>query len=354
MAFESKSRQIAAHLRKAILRGKWRPGDRLPSERDLLANLGVSRTPLNDALNVLVTEGLIERKQGSGTYVCNRQRTPLIAILGNIDTIVVPYGYYYRTLIQAIRQQASAGGYHAVLSIGHGDTTEAFAESIHLLDESIARQVMGVISVVAMGPLEAQFLQRHIPCVSIVSIVPRGQHCVVWNYERMARLGIQRLRTAGFNRFAVFYRTHDGGRSQQVLDQAVETWLRGSGLEPEQAPRVAVPLDVTMRRGAEAFKQLWQSPNRPRAIFFLDDGLCEETLPGILELGVRVPEDLAIVTHSNAGRCFNFPVPLTMVEYDPAEGARVAWTMLQQLMGGKPPPEPVVEIGPVIREGRSL
>lgn len=354
MAFESKSRQIAAHLRKTILRGKWKAGERLPSERDLLVKLGVSRTTLNDALNVLVTEGLIERKQGSGTYVCDHDRSPTIAILGNVDSIVVPYGYYYRSIIQAIRLRVTEAGFQAVLSIGHGETTEAFASSIHLLSESIARQVMGVISVVSMGALEDQFLRRRIPCVSVVAIVPTGKHCVVWDYERMATLGIQRLRQAGHAQFAVFYRKTDEPREQQVMDQSVEKWLRAAAVTPEQVTCVRVPMDVTMRRGTEAFKRLWQGSNRPRAIFFLDDGLCEETLPGILELGVRVPEDLAIITQGNAGRYFNFPVPLTMVEFDPTEGVRIAWDMLQQLMAGNVAEQPIVYLGPAIREGRSL
>lgn len=61
--------QIAEYIRLQIRAGALRPGDRLPPEDELCKLFQVSRTTIRAALNELVLEGLIYRKQGRGSYV---------------------------------------------------------------------------------------------------------------------------------------------------------------------------------------------------------------------------------------------------------------------------------------------
>ncbi|MFM2035540.1 MAG: hypothetical protein RL459_805 [Pseudomonadota bacterium] len=67
-------RQIAERLRSAILAGDYRPGARLPAERDLAQILGVSRPSVREALIALEVDGWVEVRTGSGVYVL--ERTP--------------------------------------------------------------------------------------------------------------------------------------------------------------------------------------------------------------------------------------------------------------------------------------
>jgi DNA-binding FadR family transcriptional regulator len=62
-------RQIADQLRGLIAAGEWPLGSRLPPERDLAAQLGVSRPSVREALIALEVEGLVEVRMGSGIYV---------------------------------------------------------------------------------------------------------------------------------------------------------------------------------------------------------------------------------------------------------------------------------------------
>jgi len=62
-------RQIADQLRTLIERGEFAAGTRLPPERDLAVQLGVSRPSVREALIALEVEGLVEVRMGSGIYV---------------------------------------------------------------------------------------------------------------------------------------------------------------------------------------------------------------------------------------------------------------------------------------------
>src|SRR3954468_23424078 len=62
-------RQIAEQLRGLIAGGEFAPGARLPAERDLARQLGVSRPSVREALIALEVEGWVEVRTGSGIYV---------------------------------------------------------------------------------------------------------------------------------------------------------------------------------------------------------------------------------------------------------------------------------------------
>jgi GntR family transcriptional repressor for pyruvate dehydrogenase complex len=62
--------QVADQIRKVIGQGSFGPGSRLPPERELALQLGVSRPSLREALIALEIQGIVEIRMGSGVYVC--------------------------------------------------------------------------------------------------------------------------------------------------------------------------------------------------------------------------------------------------------------------------------------------
>jgi GntR family transcriptional regulator, transcriptional repressor for pyruvate dehydrogenase complex len=73
---------------------RLKPGDRLPTERELIAEFGVSRTVVRDALSRLREQGLVESRQGSGVYVRDGLLPPsraesIATLSGIIQTIEV-------------------------------------------------------------------------------------------------------------------------------------------------------------------------------------------------------------------------------------------------------------------------
>jgi GntR family transcriptional regulator len=69
--------QLAHKLAEAINAGRWHAGEALPSERVLSEKLGVSRVTARKALDELVDQQLIARRQGSGTFIAPRLEEPL-------------------------------------------------------------------------------------------------------------------------------------------------------------------------------------------------------------------------------------------------------------------------------------
>ena len=61
--------QVGESLRRAITTGKYRPGERLPSEIELTETHGVSRTVVREAVAALRSDGLVEVRQGAGIFV---------------------------------------------------------------------------------------------------------------------------------------------------------------------------------------------------------------------------------------------------------------------------------------------
>jgi GntR family transcriptional regulator len=61
--------QIKQRLRGEIARGTYQPGDKLPSEQELLQRFGVSRITVRQAISDLERDGLVTRRHGKGTFV---------------------------------------------------------------------------------------------------------------------------------------------------------------------------------------------------------------------------------------------------------------------------------------------
>ncbi|OYV60145.1 MAG: GntR family transcriptional regulator [Actinobacteria bacterium 21-73-9] len=72
--------QVAAEIRRAILDGEARPGERLPQARDLAAELGVNTNTVLRALRALRDEGVVEMGRGRSIRVSGRPDRGAVAV----------------------------------------------------------------------------------------------------------------------------------------------------------------------------------------------------------------------------------------------------------------------------------
>ena len=72
----SLSDQVVERLRTEIVEGRWRVGERIPPEPELMVSLGVARGTLREALRALQYSGMLDIRRGDGTFVSARSEVP--------------------------------------------------------------------------------------------------------------------------------------------------------------------------------------------------------------------------------------------------------------------------------------
>ncbi|PDT50102.1 GntR family transcriptional regulator [Sinorhizobium fredii] len=68
------------YITEEIAKGNLRAGDKLPNEKDLAEQLGISRTPIREAMKTLAVAGLIDIRHGHGSYVRGEQGAPALPL----------------------------------------------------------------------------------------------------------------------------------------------------------------------------------------------------------------------------------------------------------------------------------
>jgi GntR family transcriptional regulator len=95
--------QVAAEIRRAILEGEAKPGERLPPARDLAAEFGVNTNTVLRALRLLREEGLLEFRRGRGVTVAGTpERTAVLAKARELVDLARRQGYRREELVRII------------------------------------------------------------------------------------------------------------------------------------------------------------------------------------------------------------------------------------------------------------
>jgi GntR family transcriptional repressor for pyruvate dehydrogenase complex len=114
---------------------EFRPGDRLPSERELASRIGVSRASVRAGLQALATMGVVESRHGSGTYITSGPPTLASEPLGLLATL---HGISREDLFEARRiLEVAVAGMAAGRPADDGlvEVSEAVADMYTSLDD---------------------------------------------------------------------------------------------------------------------------------------------------------------------------------------------------------------------------
>lgn len=300
---QSKYNEVMEHLRTQILQQSIPVGSRLPSEAELMKHFSVSRTTVRQALAELTVEGLVERRQGSGTYrldpATRRQpseRTMFVGVWFNR-----PEGPLYSPMVAGIREELAFWDYHAVLEGG----AEAGDEQRGII--SLVRKGLdGFIVSPSSDPSDpheplVEIIRRGLPLVLVDKRLDTYQaDHVSTNNPLGAESMVKHLLELGHRRIG-FVGTKGVSTVEDRL-RGYELTLRRAGIAipPDWAE---VTEDVYRDYGRAATLRMLSKPvgQRPTAIFGANDPVAETIAAVARELGLDVPRDLSVVGFDDAG-----------------------------------------------------
>lgn len=136
-------RQLARRIEAAIREGQYQVDQALPSERVLSESLGVSRVTARKAIDQLVDQGLILRRQGSGNYIAPRFEQPL-SRLTSFSEELSRRGY--KPTSRWLKRATTLPSPEEQLSLGIGPTTKvARLERLRLADDVVMAYELSVL-----------------------------------------------------------------------------------------------------------------------------------------------------------------------------------------------------------------
>ena len=111
---------VKASLKQRIAQGGWQPGTRLPSERELVQEFGCARMTVHRALRELEEEGLIERRQGSGSFVAELHPISNLLRVRDIAEEIAERGHAHTTRVCSVSRDAADPATATAMRLANG------------------------------------------------------------------------------------------------------------------------------------------------------------------------------------------------------------------------------------------
>lgn len=341
--------QLAEYLRRQIESGALKPGERLMPELDLAEKYGLARGTVRQALQLLVNQELVERMAGKGTFVTDKiapSNSPLIGI-------VIPYLRDSLTvgILRGAESVLNLNGYSLIFGLSDASLELECEQIKRLQRDNVSGLILFPVSISGEALMLSQILRPDFPLVVIDRKIPELNTSSVFVDNRCgAYHAIEHLTALGHKRIACI--SHDGHVSS-VADRirGYEQAMRAAGLtvlaavsivrrEPTQDGQPPTYSDEDM----QPVDQLLQSPDRPSALFCINDFIALGVMRHVQQRGFRVPDDIAIVGFDDIPLAPFLSVPLTTVAQPKFEIGAQAALLLLDIISGKEPAKRTIEL----------
>lgn len=322
--------QLSDILLQEIERGTWAADQQIPTEPALSRRFDVARGTLRQALAKLETDGYLRRERGRGTFVnelAGRQGTAADRQLA----FVVPYvrDSFATTILSGVERYATQHGWSVIFR--HVENDPLYQR--RLLQELMSGPLSGVI----LYPVEShsseplrRASQSGFPLVMIDRYVlgVHADYVVADNFGGALR-AVQHLIALNHERIG-FVSWRDDASSIAQRQTGYRQAMAEAGLVVDDATMTCeVPSYPDIAPDA-LYPFLTRSP-RPTAVFAANDQIAVAVYRVARELGLRIPQDLALVGFGNLEFTSQLDVPLTTVSMPALDmGYMAARTLIQR------------------------
>lgn len=124
-------RQVRNYIEDKITSREWLPGDRVPSEHELVTQFGISRMTVNRALRELAEDGLVVRMAGVGTFVAEERPQSTLLQIANIAEEIRRRGHRYRCKVLSVETVAATPEVASAMGLEPGQLV-AHSRCVHL------------------------------------------------------------------------------------------------------------------------------------------------------------------------------------------------------------------------------
>jgi GntR family transcriptional regulator, histidine utilization repressor len=112
--------RVKQHLKDGLAAGRWAPGEQMPSEAELVAQFGVSRMTVTRALKELQAEGLVERRQGVGSFAARLHRVSSTLTIRDLHEEIESRGHHHHAVVHTQRTQPAPQAVAEALGLRRG------------------------------------------------------------------------------------------------------------------------------------------------------------------------------------------------------------------------------------------
>jgi len=294
--------KLSTHMRGQILNGELKPGDKLPSERQLSDETKLSRVTVNKAISALVDEGLLYRKRGLGTFVADpgsvigqarRIRTENVGVISSRGAFFSGEPFYSKILL-GIEQEAHREDLHVLFSTV-GSSEERPTSLIGALRK---RKVDGII-VIGKIPLAyiEQIVVERTPFVLVDFESPRRIYprVLIDNYQGV-NLAIHHLASMAHEKIGLIGGPLDLPSLREREDAFHQALERYGCICMEGWNQ---PGSLSATSGYQACKAILERSEQPTAIFAANDEMAIGALKYCQEQGIQVPGDISLIGFDN-------------------------------------------------------
>jgi DNA-binding LacI/PurR family transcriptional regulator len=332
--------QLKQQLTWLIASGKLKPGDRLPTVRQMAERLAINLHTVRNAYHLLEAEGLLETRPGKGTHVLPFDARLMIKRISlqksHTVGIILPSwsNPFYHTLLQGVEEVAQEDQTMLFLCVTHDDPGEVWRNFAQLS----AKQVDGIL-VVSQDTSElfsagTETVANSIPFVTVDWPGSQG-YSVQMDLENAGYQATQHLLEHGHRRVGLVT-FMEKVRNVQPVNNGYRRALQEAGIEAGPALIARMP-DFTMASGCEAARRLLSLPQPPTAIFAIADMLALGVMQAASEAGLRIPQEIALTSFNDIPFAGLVHPPLTTVAAPASQMGQEAMRILQRLIAGKRP-----------------